>query len=111
MTSQDKNDKIVRQQRSEMAAFKKFAAVRPLSLLPDTATNQPEPEPDIRCSLENGSPLAFELVECEDVMSVGTQPIKVVAVSAIDSKDIDLRLALQTAYYDAVDENRLAQPE
>jgi hypothetical protein len=110
MASHDKNENILKKQLLEMEVFKRFVAVCPLPLLPDTATNRPEPEPDIRCSLKDGTALAFELGECADVTAQGTKG-NVVAVTAVENTDWKLQRTIGEAYNVAVKEGRIVDAQ
>lgn len=105
MTTESKNENIRQKQRLEMEVFKRFVAACPLPLLPDTATNRAEPEPDIRCSVKDGTALAFELGECADVTAQGTTG-NVVAVTAVENTDWKLQRTIGEAYKAAVTEGR-----
>lgn len=43
-----------------------FAKDSPISINEDSIRNKEPPKPDIYCELEDGTPIAFELVECID---------------------------------------------
>ena len=52
--------------KKEINIFKKFAKLSPYSINPKSIVKKEPPEPDISCSLSDGSIIAFELVEIID---------------------------------------------
>ncbi|MBW1796452.1 MAG: hypothetical protein JRJ38_18880 [Deltaproteobacteria bacterium] len=54
------------QARREIRVFKKFAPHFPLPIDPNSIQKRKPPEPDILCCLEDGTKIAFELVEIID---------------------------------------------
>lgn len=52
--------------KNEIRIFKKFAELYPYLINPNSIKKKDPPEPDISCSLSDGSILAFELVEIID---------------------------------------------
>lgn len=55
-----------KQSENELRIFKQFAAQCPYPIDFKSIEKRNPPEPDILCQLSNGTPLAFELVECID---------------------------------------------
>jgi len=54
------------QRQEELAVFRRFVQVCPLPICLDSVESRSEPEPDIRCALEDHTVLAFELTEILD---------------------------------------------
>ncbi|MDV2502758.1 MAG: hypothetical protein RX318_02235 [bacterium] len=54
------------QSKAEILIFEKFARVCPYAIDENTIKKEEPPKPDISCNLSDGTPMAFELVECRD---------------------------------------------
>jgi|SRR6516165_6562975 hypothetical protein len=57
------HNRQVRHEEKELRAFKAFAGTVDLGIVMNSIQKRDPPEPDILCRLENGSHVAFELVE------------------------------------------------
>jgi hypothetical protein len=54
-------------EKQELAVFREFAEVCPMTIVANAAENRKPPEPDILCEVKDGPNVAFELVRAEDV--------------------------------------------
>jgi len=55
-----------RQAKEEIRIFREFAKIFPYTIVLSSIRKEEPPKPDIYCELEDGTPIAFELVECID---------------------------------------------
>ncbi len=59
---------------SELEAFQRFIVAADLPVIPGSIEKRPPPEPDIRCRFQDGSAVAFELVEICNPRNAGFMP-------------------------------------